>query len=96
MEKKGGSRQYEDIRSSKRREALSISRYSSRNIGSINSFRKWISRRNTGTNAGRNGMGRCQSILGKTSTMGGNRYISNDCRAIHNKYLHPTYNPIIC
>ena len=82
MERKGGSRQCGDVRSSKRREALLISRYSSGNIGSINSFGKWISRRNAGTNAGRNSMGRCQSILGRTSTIGGNRYVSNDCRAI--------------
>ena len=82
MERKGGSRQYGDVRSGERREALSISRYGSRNIGSINSFGKWISRRNTGTNAGRNSIGRCQSILGRTSTMGGNRYVSNNCRAI--------------
>ena len=82
MERKGGSRQCGDIRSSERREALSILRYGSRNISSINSFGKWISKRNAGTNAGRNGIGRCQSILGKTSTIGGNRYISNNCRAI--------------
>ena len=82
MERKGGSRQCGDIRSGKRREVLSILRYSSGNISSINSFGKWISRRNAGTNAGRNGIGRCQSILGRTSTIGGNRYISNDCRAI--------------
>ena len=82
MERKGGSRQCGDVRSGERREALLISRCGSGNIGSINSFGKWISRRNAGTNAGRNGIGRCQSILGRTSTMGGNRYISNDCRAI--------------
>ena len=82
MERKGGSRQCGDVRSSERREALSILRYSSRNIGSINLFRKWISRRNIGTNAGRNSIGRYQSILGRTSTIGGNRYISNNCRAI--------------